>query len=767
MSKDRIIPVKADEVGGSGVEIQGGFFEEDYLSDLQYQNCGYETFDKMRRQDYQIKQALRAIMTPIQSAKYSYKSKDALDEKQIQQAKFKNDVLKKFMCKSFSESITEILSYLVFGFAVFEPTFYTRETSEYGLITTLRDFGFRKQSTIEEWTLDDNGNIISIRQRINVGDHQKDVEIPGDEVIVFSNEREGANWEGISILRSAYGPYFRKSIMLKMDLVGLEKMAIGTPVAYIDQALSNDTAELDKLKSVLQKYTKHESQFILLPESMKDKGFEIVKGEYNNTAMDGSIKREDVSILNSVLASFLAIGVLKVGGNAQNDGQMELFLNSLNHIAQYICQQIDPIIHQTYVMNFGEPEIELNLECSGISKKNLKDNADIISTLTKAGLITPDATLESHLRDRNELPLREETEEGEQDIEDKKEDDVEQEPDEDQTPDEDTEEPDEEIQNSEFKLEHRDLTDAERRVDLDEIEKDFDQSEVKYEKTIKPVLTKMRGKFLADVKSALNNKNREKSLMSINVGFTSQLQKDLKETIKGFVDKGEKQASGELNAPRDLQDDGVVKNVSTRILFQSQEISEDVARGVKKSGVNSALNALADGLDDDAIIQQVDEDLKEFADSGVPVAGKGATVNQFINTGRNNFFFRNKSLVQGFQFSAVIDTRTTHICRSLDKQTFSASDVKSFDLRPPLHWNCRSILVPILMSQPTVNLTGLKVGSVGDLSARQVLKQKQFNDPEKAKGCNHVNLHEAPVGFETERDGKKYVKDYDGKFRLK
>ena len=75
----------------------------------------------------------------------------------------------------------------------------------------------------------------------------------------------------------------------------------------------------------------------------------------------------------------------------------------------------------------------------------------------------------------------------------------------------------------------------------------------------------------------------------------------------------------------------------------------------------------------------------------------GAVVNQAINTARNNFFWGNKEKIQGFQFSAVIDQKTTAVCASLGQKMFKIEDASALVNRPPLHWNYRSILLPILI----------------------------------------------------------------------
>lgn len=56
----------------------------------------------------------------------------------------------------------------------------------------------------------------------------------------------------------------------------------------------------------------------------------------------------------------------------------------------------------------------------------------------------------------------------------------------------------------------------------------------------------------------------------------------------------------------------------------------------------------------------------------------------------------NKGLVKHIRFTAVLDNRTSTICAGNDGKIFPADDIK---LRPPLHFNCRSSLVPVLYSR--------------------------------------------------------------------
>ena len=68
-----------------------------------------------------------------------------------------------------------------------------------------------------------------------------------------------------------------------------------------------------------------------------------------------------------------------------------------------------------------------------------------------------------------------------------------------------------------------------------------------------------------------------------------------------------------------------------------------------------------------------------------------------INEARYQFFSDPEmdGFVEALEYSAVMDDRTTDICQQLDGQTFGIDDEIWATYRPPNHFNCRSILVPV------------------------------------------------------------------------
>lgn len=71
-----------------------------------------------------------------------------------------------------------------------------------------------------------------------------------------------------------------------------------------------------------------------------------------------------------------------------------------------------------------------------------------------------------------------------------------------------------------------------------------------------------------------------------------------------------------------------------------------------------------------------------------------------INLGRETVREDNPEMVYAFQFSAILDDRTTDICNWLDGVIVKPWSDRYYQISPPRHWGCRSIWVEILTDEP-------------------------------------------------------------------
>lgn len=65
------------------------------------------------------------------------------------------------------------------------------------------------------------------------------------------------------------------------------------------------------------------------------------------------------------------------------------------------------------------------------------------------------------------------------------------------------------------------------------------------------------------------------------------------------------------------------------------------------------------------------------------------------NTADQLTFEKNSKLIKKIQYVAILDSRTTDICKSLNRQVFNINEGP----RPPQHWNCRSFTIPIFVEE--------------------------------------------------------------------
>lgn len=70
---------------------------------------------------------------------------------------------------------------------------------------------------------------------------------------------------------------------------------------------------------------------------------------------------------------------------------------------------------------------------------------------------------------------------------------------------------------------------------------------------------------------------------------------------------------------------------------------------------------------------------------------------QSINEARFNWFTDPEidGFVEALEYTAILDSRTTHICRHLDDRVYPVDAREWEGYRPPNHYNCRSLLIPV------------------------------------------------------------------------
>lgn len=106
----------------------------------------------------------------------------------------------------------------------------------------------------------------------------------------------------------------------------------------------------------------------------------------------------------------------------------------------------------------------------------------------------------------------------------------------------------------------------------------------------------------------------------------------------------------------------------------------------------------------DQIKKKIDAEVKEYSELGIISSFlnwlKSLFVFGAINLWRETVFEDNPEMVYAFQYSAILDDRTTDLCNDLDWVIVRPQSPEYYEISPPNHRSCRGIWAEILMDEP-------------------------------------------------------------------
>lgn len=241
----------------------------------------------------------------------------------------------------------------------------------------------------------------------------------------------------------------------------------------------------------------------------------------------------------------------------------------------------------------------------------------------------------------------------------------------------------------------RGLTFAERKVSLSSLKKAVEKADLQLEGTMGATTAKMKEDLLNQVKKAVENDDIA-AVGKIRAKYTGELASALTDVQKSMFDTGKQGAAaemgvkapatrGEVKGALRVGNDKVVEKLAADMEHAAATAVTQVAakRGgsITSTGVAEAVGAANESIDK---VIEASAELRTLTLTGA------------LNMGRAAIFERFPELIYGFQFSAILDDRTTDTCLSLDGRVVKAGSPDFYTYSPPRHYNCRSIWVEIL-----------------------------------------------------------------------
>jgi hypothetical protein len=676
------------ELGDTGTTMYNGMISgEEYNYDLSG-TAKYTVYDKMRKGDATIAATIRVLKLPLRSANW-YIEPAGEDKLQREQADFIEYNLKEGMSVTWDDFLRQALLMLDYGVFVFEKVFDNVEFNGKTYIGW-RKFAPRHPRTITNWKIND-GKDDGIIQQKTVGGT---VSIPMDKLLIFVNEKEGDNWEGISILRAAYKNWFFKDIFEQIDAMAFERQGLGVPYCKIPSAANakdkaNATAIVKNLRA-------NEKAYVVFPEGFEVGFLDMGAGKTRDPKT--SIEYHNRQIALNVLAQFLMLGSGDKGSFALSKDQSTLFYDSLQAVAKGVLDVINKYaIQQLIELNWPGTKVYPKLKVDDIGAIDKVQFATMINTLVGADIIPVDENLDKYIR--KELDLPELSEEAKKQIEEAKKNPPAPAPAPAPAPQpaKANEKKNLKMLSEAFKP-YRKFTAAEGKINFGNLKNEMDRGQVEFTDLLKGSLMDEKSSLLSAFEQAIKTSDY-KAIQDIALTDSGKYKAEVFNKMKALYNFGKNTVTAEMkvSTPANPKEEMQRLNAEASVLVDYHEIK--ILTKLKMCALDRVAKGVAVIEAMDNITAALDEAISELtADTASIIVGKA------INQGRRLTQAENSGDIYAYQRSELLDDATCAFCLSVDGRVVDVDDPMAQE--DIFHSNCRGIWVEILKDEaelPEVN----------------------------------------------------------------
>lgn len=335
------------EYGRIGQKQYDGVFYEEYEKDLQGLR-GIEVYKEMSESDSVIGAMLFAVEMLLRQADWNIEAAGNSDADKSA-AEFVESCMND-MQNSWQDTISEILSFLIYGWSYHEICYKRRmgekkdsgNSSKYGDgLIGWKKLPIRAQDTLWKWKYDENGDLLGMLQ-MPPPDYTARF-IPIQKALHFVTKSRKGNPEGRSILRSCYRDWYFKKRLQEFEGIGIERDLVGLPVLTPPENIDLwDRSNPDMVnafayaEALVQNVRRNEREGLVIPNGWT---FQLLSGGGQRQIDVGkTIERYDTRIAMTVLADFVFLGHQQTGSFALSSDKTELFSVALGTFMDIICE---------------------------------------------------------------------------------------------------------------------------------------------------------------------------------------------------------------------------------------------------------------------------------------------------------------------------------------------------------------------------------------------------------------------------------------------
>ena len=424
---------KAGELGrigqlryyGSGMSSQ---FMEEFLYELRGIK-GVHAYTEMADNDATIGAILYAIEMLMRQCEFHVEP--AGDSEKDQEAAEFIESCMNDMERTWTETLSEILSFLTYGWSYHEIVYKRRIGKKTSPITNSkyndgligwRKLPIRSQDTLYGWEYkEDTDDLLGMTQTPPPKFDR--ITIPIEKALHFRTRSRKDNPEGRSILRTAYRAYYFKKRIEEIEGYGMERDLAGFPVLYSPPDLNiwdedpETVQALARAEHIVSSIRRDAREGLVLPGGYEQgTGWKlelVTSGSRRQFDTNAIIDRYDKRIATSVLADFIMMGQQAVGSFALADSKTRIFGLAVGTYLDVICEVFN---------NQGIPRlIDINgdhfqgitdypkMVHGDIEEPDLEQFAAFVEAMAGAGLLIPDEGIEAEIRRIGHLPEKVET----------------------------------------------------------------------------------------------------------------------------------------------------------------------------------------------------------------------------------------------------------------------------------------------------------------------------------------------------------------------
>jgi len=684
-----------------------------YNPDDLVQRKGIKTYRTMMKDD-QVKACMAIKRIAVYSKGWRIEpASDKLKDKTI--ARFIEHALTDGLTGSFRTVLKRIFTAFGYGFSVSEKIPYVLKNGEFAGKIAFKKIKTRPPDGFEFET-DDFGDLIKVIQEAM----SQNVLIEGQDLnrlVIYSYDSEFGDVWGNADLRAAYRAWWSKDIIIRYMNIFIERFGMGILIGKYPRGMAKEARE--DFQKVLKNISAKTA--VDIPVDV-----EITNLESQSTSRPihiSVIEHYNKSIARAILLPD-KLGFTDSPGGSYNLGenQFSLFMMLMDNLRAEIQEEVvdEQIVKDLVDKNYSNVQKYPKFIFNPLTQKDKDKIAELFINAVDKGVVTETEEDEDFFRESIDYPKRDKISPvvprpvkaspfgGSSSVDNNE---------------------DEEIIEDEMKFAKiamsRNPNSYEKQIDFVKTIEDLSNLELKYEMKIGENIDRIKEDLINSVISRkIVEEKKPKEIDKISLKYLGDLRFIFGQMLNESYFTGKKHGVRDINAKRknaNLAKIELVGNLPPKEVLAFFESKKFYLTGAERDHILTNVkgilySSIETGATNAETIFKLEEFFEKYkVEQKMPsgrverieeIPGRLETVvrtntNDAYNQGRLTSFQDEAvtDMIVAYMYSAIMDSRTSEVCRHLDGKIYKTDDPIWAKITPSNHYSCRSLLIPILADE--------------------------------------------------------------------